>query len=122
MVTVSYDYYSGTFGGTLDKDTFERLEPRVMMLCNMMTDWKLEERYDSLSDVRKSCVMGAVCAGTDVLAKEETGGPVSSETNDGISVSYAVTTSTKTTAEGRVSETLRFYLASTGLLYRGRCF
>ena len=54
------------------------------------------------------------------LYKAENGGDISSETNDGISVTYAA--KVQQTERQRLYDAAAAHLAWTGLLYRGCCF
>ena len=81
------------------------------------------------SDRFRQAVQMAVCAFADQAKVEEDGGPVVSETNDGISRTFASGGSSsgsasggsgRNSAQGRLAEAIRVYLAPTGLLYRGR--
>lgn len=129
MVVVSYDWYKATYGGELDKTTFDRLSARAFLFADAMTEYRLGKRWKSLPESLKTGIMTAVCAYVDQAKVEESGGPVVSETNDGISRTYAsggssssvnAASSRFNAAQARLAETIRVYLAPTGLLYRGR--
>ena len=92
-----------------------------------MTEYRLSKRWPYLAETLKTAVMSAICAYANQAYIEENGGPIQSETNDGISRTYAATSASggsssrnAGTAQGRLSDALRLYLAPTGLLYRGR--
>ena len=115
MVVVSYEWYKTTYGGELDEDTFNRLA------------YRLSACWARLAESVRVAVMSAVCAYADQANIEESGGPVSSETNDGISRTYATGSASSAgasknagTVQGRLSNAIRLYLAPTGLLFRGR--
>ena len=62
----------------------------------------------------------ALCAVVDAMHKAENGGDIASESNDGISVTYAV--KAQQTQQQRLYDAASAHLAWTGLLYRGCCF
>lgn len=127
MVVVSYEWYKTTYGGELDEDTFNRLASQAFLFADAMTEYRLSARWACLTESVRTAVMSAVCAYADQANIEESGGPVSSETNDGISRTYVASSSSggsssknAGTAQGRLSDAIRLYLAPTGLLFRGR--
>lgn len=128
MVVVSYEWYKTTYGGELDEVTFTRLSSQAFLFADAMTEYRLSKRWPYLAEALRTAVMSAICAYADQANVEESGGPVQSETNDGISRTYAATSASggsfsarnAGTAQGRLSDALRLYLAPTGLLYRGR--
>ena len=126
MVGGSYEWYKATYGGALDENTFKRLSSQGFLFADAMTEYRLGKRWLGLSDSVRGAVMSAICAYVDQAEIEESGGPVVSETNDGISRTYASNNTTSgnsgagATAKGRLSAALRVYLAPTGLLCRGR--
>lgn len=127
MVVVSYEWYKTTYGGELDEVTFSRLAAQAVLFVDAMTEYRLSLRWASLADSVRTAVMSAVCAYVDQANIEESGGPVSSETNDGISRTYVAggasgsgASKNAGTAQGRLSDAIRLYLAPTGLLFRGR--
>lgn len=112
MPYADYDYYVNSYGGNaIAEMDFTRLSRQASVYLNTLTldkitgDWKTDER-----------VKDACCAVADIYAWRERGGEVSSETNDGASVTYV--TSGKT-IEQQTANTAALYLANTGLLYRG---
>lgn len=129
MVVVSYDWYKATYGGELDEATFNRLSARAFLFADAMTEYRLGKRWKALPESLKTGIMTAICAFVDQAKVEESGGPVLSETNDGISRTYAAGSSSSSAgsssghanaAQTRLADTIRVYLAPTGLLYRGR--
>lgn len=126
MMTVRYSWYKNKYGGTLDRETFKRLSAQGFLFADALTEYRLSKRWPALPESVRGAVMAAVCAYADQAQVEENGGPVASETNDGLtrtfanSQSAASTNSQGTTAQGRLNAALRVYLAPTGLLYRGR--
>lgn len=127
MVVVSYEWYKTTYGGELDEDTFNRLASQAFLFADAMTEHRLSACWAHLAESVRVAVMSAVCAYADQANIEESGGPVSSETNDGISRTYVTGSASSAgasknagTAQGRLSNAIRLYLAPTGLLFRGR--
>ena len=126
MVVVSYEWYKATYGGILDEEAFHRLSSQGFLFADAMTEYRLSKRWPGLPESVRGAVMSALCAYADQAQVEENGGPVVSESNDGISRTYAGGSSSGSgngagaTAQGRLSAALRVYLAPSGLLYRGR--
>lgn len=129
MVVVSYEWYKTTYGGELDEATFNRLSARAFLFADALTEYRLSKRWMALPEGIRSAVMSAVCAFVDQARVEECGGPVVSESNDGISRTFASPRSSSgasarygggDSAQGALAEAIRVYLAPTGLLYRGR--
>lgn len=123
---VDYGWYKETYGGTLDEETFQRLSAQGFLFADALTEYRLSKRWAALPQSVRGAVMAAVCAYADQAQVEENGGPVSSETNDGLTRTFSNSQSTASansqgaTAQGRLNAALRVYLAPTGLLYRGR--
>lgn len=109
-----YEFYTEKYGGTLPKADFERLRGRAMSYLVSVTLGKVQYVQDPL---RRQVDM-AVCALVDVIHKQESGGDVTSESNDGISVTYA--SKVQQTEQKQLYEAASAYLAWTGLMNR-RC-
>ena len=103
MVVVSYEWYKTTYGGELDEDTFNRLASQAFLFADAMTEYRLSARWACLAESVRAAVMSAVCAYADQANIEESGGPVSSETNDGISRTYATGSASSAGARRRRS-------------------
>lgn len=120
---VKYLWYKDEYGGVLDEKTFARLAARGLRIADAMTQYNLRRRWDSIPEGIRDGVALAICAFVDAAKVEEDGGPVVSETNDGISRTYAAGGGSSGSGYGgsqaRLVEVLRLYLAPTGLLYRG---
>lgn len=127
MAVVDFEWYKATYGGKLEKVEFDRLAEQGFLFADAMTEYRLSKRWPTLAGACKTAVMSAICAYAEQAHLEESGGPVTAETNDGISRTFAAVSASggassrnAGTAQGRLSDTLRLYLAPTGLLYRGR--
>jgi len=118
ICAVDYFWYKENYGGALDQETFQRLSKQGFLFADALTEYRLSKRWAALPEGVQSAVMAAVCAYADQAQVEESGGPVASETNDGLTRTFA--NREGATAQGRLSAALRVYLAPTGLLYRGR--
>ena len=112
-----YAFYHGEYGGTLPEEHFVRLRCRASAYLASITLGKSGIR--TLPKQVLQSVNMALCAVVDAMYKAENGGDISSETNDGISVTYAARTGT---AEQRLRNAAAPFLSGTGLLYRGCCF
>lgn len=121
MCIVGYEWYKDIYGGELDQETFTRLSARAVQAIDALTGYRLCGRWSTLPASMKSGVRAAVCAYAEQAAVEEGGGPVVSESNDGISRTYAAGGSDRggSTPQERLFRAVSAYLAPAGLLYRG---
>ncbi len=115
-----YQFYKDVYHGVgLSEDDFIRLEARAEEELDAMTFHRIpimEEKYmtDQIAlDIRK-----AVCAMSELMKQGETiGVGISSESNDGYSVSYSQNATKE--MQNRMKNAASKYLADSGLLYRG---
>lgn len=114
----NYEFYSVTYGGTLPETDFSRLCGRASAYLASITLGK--SGLPSLPATIQKSVGMALCAVVDAMHKSENGGEIVSETNDGISVTYAA--KPQQTVQQRLYDAAAAHLAWTGLLYRGCCF
>ena len=113
-----YAFYISNYGGSLPQTEFEKLRGRASAYLASITLGK--SRLENLPGAVKESVDMALCAVLDVLHKVESGGDIVSESNDGISVTYAA--KAQQTEQQRLYSAASTHLAWTGLLYRGCCF
>lgn len=106
-----YTYYAGSYLGKLTEPEFNRLSVRAVAEINRVTFG----RAASAADL--DAVKLAQCAVVDELAYMEQGGEITSESNDGVSRSYAAGAA-RSKAQ-RIHDAARVYLASTNLCYAG---
>ena len=114
---IDFTFYRGTYGGTLSEEPFYRLRGRAAAYLATLTLGKSE--LASLPEALRNSVNMALCAVVDAIHKAENGGDIASESNDGISVTYA--TKAQQTEAQSLYDAASPYLAWTGLMYRG-CF
>ena len=114
---VDYNFYVESFGGSqVQESTWLSLE------------LKAEKRLEHFSFGRTACDWSekdweqnakyAICEMTEAMQKREARGNISSENNDGYSVSYQ-TEQTEEAFESRLYQIASTYLMSGGLLYMG---
>lgn len=115
MISVSYSFYTSKYHGTLTEVDFLRHGVKASAFLDDLTSGKAD---DALPEDTLIKAQFAFCALCDAYAEESTCG-IASETNDGISVTYAAR---QGTAEQRLRNAAAPFLAGTGLLYRGCCF
>ena len=84
MVVVSYEWYKTTYGGELDEDTFNRLASQAFLFADAMTEYRLSACWARLAESVRTAEMSDNFLFFYKANIEEPGGPVSSETNDGI--------------------------------------
>lgn len=114
MIYADYDYYLNEyFGNSISSDDFARLSRHASAYIDTITYGNAEKATDSKVIAKLS---DACCAVAEVMYKQEQGGEVASESNDGASVTYVIGS---TTPEQRMYSTAVMHLSSTGLLYAG---
>ena len=104
-----YEFYKNEYKGLTGESDFARLSAPAMAHIDRMTNNK--------ATAENKAVKMAFCAIIDELDKQEHGGVIASESNDGISRSYANAT-VKTSAQ-RIYAAAELYLSSTNLLFTG---
>lgn len=107
-----YGFYSDTYKGTLSATAFDRLSVRATAEINRITFGRAKTATgDDLEAVRL-----AECAVIDELAYQSSGGSgdVTSESNDGISRSYATGAVAKSSRQ-RIDAAAYTYLCNTNL-------
>lgn len=110
MLEVNYEFYSGPFCGQMDLMDFNRLSVYARAYLDELTMGRIDGDIPEDTETRAKM---ALCAVVDAFRNNEQVGGVASETNDGISVTYAKTDSQ------RLYEAAALFLGPTGLLYRG---
>lgn len=114
MVYANYEYYKGEYHGNVIKteDDFLRLAPKASAWLDRLTFGRSKDNF-SQEPVQMACC--AVC--DEMLRQEPTEGrEISTEANDGVSVSYA---SGGKSADRKLYDATALYLMSTGMMYRG---
>lgn len=108
-----FAFYSKTFYGNLDENEFNRLSIRARYEIDRITTG----RASGAKGADLEAVKYALCAVVDELYTIEQGGDIASESNDGISRSYA-SGAARSKAQ-RITEAARVYLDSTNLCFAG---
>lgn len=114
MIYATYVFYRDQYLGTMPETDFSRLSVWACGYLNQVTrdripaDWETGRYADR---IRMAC-----CAVADAWLLNEQGGGVVSESNDGISVTYAKTAKSE---ELRLYEAALMYLGRTGLMNVG---
>ena len=112
MVYADYDYYLNEYSGNAVAEAdFTRLSRQASAYLDSLTCGKIRGTWVDDSRVKDAC-----CAVAEVMQKQEKGGEVASESNDGASVTYVTGSATP---EQRMYNAAVMYLSSTGLLYAG---
>lgn len=112
MIYADYDYYLNEYSGNAVAEAdFTRLSRQASAYLDSLTYGKIRGPWVDDSRVKDAC-----CAIAEVMQKQEQGGEVASESNDGASVTYV--TSGKS-AEQEMYYFAVLYLSNTGLLYAG---
>lgn len=112
MVYADYDYYLNEYSGNAVAEAdFARLSRQASAYLDSLTCGKIRGTWVDDSRVKDAC-----CAVAEVVQKQEQGGEVASESNDGASVTYVTGNATP---EQRMYNAASMYLSNTGLLYAG---
>lgn len=106
-----FGYYADTYRGTLREEEYNRLSVRAAAEINRITN----NRAKTATGADIEAVKLAHCAVVDELHKIEMGGDIASESNDGISRSYA--SGTARSKSQRIAEAARVYLDCTNLCF-----
>lgn len=115
MRTVAYSFYTGTYHGELSQEAFEK---QSWAAAAELDDLTMSRSAGELSsDEAQRCDL-ALCAMIDAADLYDQVGGVSSQSNDGVSVSYAPTAAAASKTQ-RLRDAAVVYLAQTNLLYRG---
>jgi hypothetical protein len=115
MIPVDYGFYVDVFGGNASRADFTRLSIKAAAYLDDLTSGRITS---DLPVATQSKAKLALCELVDAYGMTEHGGGVVSESNDGVSVTYAASKTTQTDGQ-RYYAAARLYLAGTGLLYRG---
>lgn len=137
MVYADFEYYAGSYMGTVNQDEFPRLAVRASSYLDYYTQNRAKDNADL--DAVKMCCCALVdkykvieaaqelavkkltgALGTDTEVKSESVGGYSRTLDTGASGAAAALATTDG-AKKLLAETCREYLAHTGLLYRGGC-
>lgn len=111
-----YSFYTNTFKGTLTEAEFVRFSVRASAEIDRMTSQKAKTAQGEILELVKC----AECAVIDELSYQSLGGSgdVTSESNDGISRSYATGVVSKSSRQ-RIDAAAYTYLCNTNLLFCG---
>jgi hypothetical protein len=111
---IEYTFYSQTYKGTVTEAVFNRLSVLATAHINRITNG----RAKTATGEDLEAVKLAFCAIVDELDRQESGGIVTSESNDGISRSYAVSSVVRSASQ-RIYNVAEVYLSNTNLLFMG---
>lgn len=114
MHTVSYQFYTQVYHGKLSEDDYLALSMRASAYVDDLT---MGRSSGELTEADALRVDLALCAVADAMHTAHELGGVTSQTNDGVSVSYAADYAAATGQH--VRDAAIVYLAQTNLLYRG---
>lgn len=109
-----FEFYENTFHGNAPAADYTRLAVRAAAEIDRITFG----RAAKATGADMIAVKMAECAVVDELSYLESGGDVTSESNDGISRSYASSSTVKTKAQ-RLYDAASPWLANTNLCYAG---
>lgn len=108
-----FSYYVGAYFGKLTEEEYNRLSVRAVAEIDRLTFG----RAATATGANATAVKLALCAVVDELAYMERGGEITSESNDGVSRSYAA--GAVRSKSQRIADAAHVYLANTNLCYAG---
>ena len=114
---VDYQYYRDTFhGSAMTEAECPNAEIEAEAFVNAVTFGRLR-RLDKIPD----CVKDAICSAADVMGEYSKGmeSDISSESNDGYSVTYKAALKSEE-CEKSMKAKVKRHLSGTGLMYGGR--
>jgi hypothetical protein len=109
-----FAFYLNDFHGTLGEETFSRLS----IIAKAHIDRITSNKAVTATGNDLLAVKLAFCAVVDELDKQEQGGIIASESNDGISRSYVTGSIVKSSTQ-RINAAANVFLSSTNLLFVG---
>lgn len=112
-----WEYYKALYPDTeplLEEVTFCRNIGLMYEIIAYMTMQRI--RTQSISDELTERIKQAACRAAEVWEEKNASDGIVSENNDGYSVTYS---DKRKTARAAAEDTIKIYLADTGLLYRG---
>lgn len=120
MAYADYEFYRTEFrGGKLSEEEFNAHAERASALLDGYTFGRITDDVFIVSPKLGRKIRLACCALCEDMQFVAEGGGISSESVDGYQVSYATSVSKSRSEMRRYSDTVKVYLASSGLLYRG---
>ena len=112
----NFDYYAHTYHGALSQTEYHQHAHRAAAHIDRITSGRAA--VVPRASPHYAAILQAECAVVDELALQARGGVVTSETNDGISRSYASGSAVKSNTR-RIYDAAAVYLFNTGLLFAG---
>lgn len=109
-----FAFYQNTYKGTGTEANFDRLSVPATAHINRITN----NRAQTATGADLEAVKMAMCAIIDELDKQEHGGIITAESNDGISRSFATGTIVKSATQ-RIYDAAALYLSNTNMLFLG---
>lgn len=109
-----FKFYKDTYHGGASETEYSRLAVRAAAYVDRMTFGRAKTAKGADLDAVKM----AECAIVDELVTQEQGGIVTSETNDGISRSYATGSVVKSSTQ-RIYAAAEVFLCNTNLCFAG---
>lgn len=109
-----YSFYTNTYRGTLGDEEYTRLVVRASAEIDRLTF----NRAASSTGAALEAVKMAECAVVDELNYLEMGGDITSESNDGISRSYASASISRSKTQ-RIQAAAEVWLSKTNLCFAG---
>lgn len=122
MATATYNYYTGTYGGSLiPEDSFTKAAKNALQRIEMRTAWTIST---AASEAYADDLKGCTCEVAEELyrydqARGDNGMMMTSYNNDGESASFNAASMTEESLVSRLEEVMQKWLGRYGLLYTG---
>ena len=113
---VSYIFYRNNYFGRMAEEEFLRIRIKAGAYIDRVTFGRVTESLPS--GIQEQAKL-ALCSVADEMLLTEQGGPISAESNDGISVTYVASVSKVRSDAQRLQDAASLFLNDTGLMYRG---
>lgn len=117
MTYADFTFYKEQYDGKLTEEVFGSLILKASAEIDKLTFNRTKDK--TIFTKFETEIRLATCAVLEAFRKNDLGGGIASETNDGISINYVAGVSKAKTDDGRIYEAALRYLAGTGLMERG---
>ena len=107
-----YNFYLNEYSGKAGEDIYSRFSKLANAHINRITN----NRAKTATGEELEAVKMAECAVIDELERQDKGGVITSESNDGLSRSFATSAKSE---EQRIYSVASVYLSGTNLLFAG---
>lgn len=125
MAILTAEYYKNQYEGVpIDDEKLLRLINRAERETDLLTNFRMSERYDKMSERHKTFVKNAISSQVEFLIERGETASSIGETSGSVTIGSFSKSNTAGASEnvsqrGRYSKAVYDYLLPTGLLYKG---